>query len=85
MHLNSGIPNRAFYLAAHRARRPRLEGAGRIWYDVLTSGRLRPNDGFHRFAELTVQMARERHGRDSREERAVAGGWSAVGIEVPRE
>ena len=85
VHLNSGIPNRAFALAARELGGFAWEGVGRIWYDVLTSGRLRPDTDFRRFAAETVRAARERFGRDSREERAVAGGWSAVGIEVPRE
>jgi hypothetical protein len=35
------------------------------------------------FASETVRAAQERHGRTSPEARAVAGGWAAVGIEVP--
>jgi Zn-dependent metalloprotease len=85
VHLNSGIPNRAFALASRELGGFAWEHTGRVWYDVLTSGRLRPNDGFHRFAAETVRAARARFGRDSAEERAIAGGWSAVGIEVPRE
>jgi Zn-dependent metalloprotease len=85
VHLNSGIPNRAFALASKELGGFAWEHTGRVWYDVLTSGRLRANDGFHRFAAETVRAARARFGRDSAEERAIAGGWSAVGIEVPRE
>ncbi|MGW9631406.1 M4 family metallopeptidase [Agromyces sp. NPDC055520] len=85
VHLNSGIPNRAFALAAVELGGFAWEHVGRIWYDVLTSGRLPERADFALFAAETVRAARERYGRDSREERAVANGWSAVGIEVPRE
>jgi Zn-dependent metalloprotease len=85
VHLNSGIPNRAFALAAIELGGFAWEHVGRVWYDVLTSGRLSPTSDFREFATQTVRSARERFGRDSAEERAIAGGWSAVGIEVPRE
>ena len=38
VHLNSGIPNRAFVLAARAVGGESWEGAGRIWYAALTSG-----------------------------------------------
>ncbi|PWC03231.1 M4 family metallopeptidase [Agromyces badenianii] len=82
VHLNSGIPNRAFALAAVELGGFAWEHVGRIWYDVLTSGRLPADADFARFAAETVRAAQERYGRDSDEVRAVARGWSAVGIEV---
>ena len=36
VHLNSGIPNRAFHLAAIALGGNAWEGAGRIWYAALT-------------------------------------------------
>lgn len=83
VHLNSGIPNRAFALAARELGGFAWEHVGRIWYDVLTSGRLPVDAEFDRFAAETRRAARERYGPDSAEERAVARGWSAVGIEPP--
>jgi Zn-dependent metalloprotease len=83
VHLNSGIPNRAFALAATELGGFAWEHVGRIWYDVLTSGRLPADADFALFAAETVRAARERFGRESAEERAVTRGWSAVGIEVP--
>ena len=38
VHINSGIPNRAFVLAARAVGGTSAEGAGRIWYAALTSG-----------------------------------------------
>ncbi|MFD4420462.1 M4 family metallopeptidase [Agromyces sp. NPDC058484] len=82
VHLNSGIPNRAFALAAVELGGFAWEEVGRVWYDVLTSGRLRPNTDFRRFASETVRAARERYGPASREARAVEGGWATVGVAV---
>ncbi|WP_438856401.1 M4 family metallopeptidase [Agromyces sp. M3QZ16-3] len=82
VHLNSGIPNRAFALAAVELGGFAWEHVGRIWYDALTGGTLRPNDGFAEFAAATLGAARERYGEGSREVLAVANGWSAVGIEA---
>ena len=81
VHLNSGIPNRAFALAAVELGGFAWEQAGRVWYDVLTSGRLRPDTDFQTFANETLRAANERYGHASRESRAIAGGWSAVGID----
>jgi Zn-dependent metalloprotease len=83
VHLNSGIPNRAFALAAIELGGFAWEIAGRVWYEVLTSDRLRPDIDFRGFAREIVSAADERYGRTSREARAIAGGWATVGLEVP--
>src|SRR6476661_1930246 len=57
VHLNSGIPNRAFYLAAYAFDGYAWEKAGRIWYETLRDSALKPNTGFKRFAKLTVSTA----------------------------
>ncbi len=82
VHLNSGIPNRAFYLAATAIGGPAWERAGRIWYDTLLDRRL-PNDAdFATFAGLTLTQARARFGDASAEARAVAEAWQTVGVEI---
>ena len=83
VHLNSGIPNRAFALASIELGGFAWEHTGRVWYDVLTSGRLRQNADFRQFAGEIVQAATERYGASSPEERAIAAGWAAVGLAVP--
>ncbi len=83
VHINSGIPNRAFALAATELGGFAWETVGRVWYDVLTSGRLRPDTDFRTFAAETARAARRLYGRTSHEARAVADGWASVGIEVP--
>jgi Zn-dependent metalloprotease len=80
VHINSGIPNRAFYLAATALGGYAWEKAGRIWYEALRDGQLRPNTGFTRFARLTVDVAGRLHGSASTEKAAVVQAWSEVGV-----
>ncbi|MBM7504411.1 M4 family metallopeptidase [Agromyces aurantiacus] len=81
VHLNSGIPNRAFALAAVELGGFAWEHAGRVWYDTLTDGVLGPDDGFDVFAAATLAAARARFGAGSREARAISRGWRAVGLD----
>ena len=53
VHLNSGIPNRAFQLAAVAIGGSAAEGAGGIWYAALTGG-LPARSDFAGFAAATV-------------------------------
>lgn len=80
VHLNSGIPNRAFALAALAIGGAAWKRAGRIWYSALTGGALAPDAGFTDFAAATLAEAERLHGLLSPEWRAVADGWDAVGI-----
>jgi Zn-dependent metalloprotease len=43
VHINSGIPNHAFYLAASKIGGYAWEGAVKVWYNALESGSLRNN------------------------------------------
>jgi Zn-dependent metalloprotease len=79
VHLNSGIPNRAFYLVADRLGGNAWDRAGRIWYDALGSG-LRPTTDFATFAAATLSAAQARYGDGSEESAAVRAGWAAVGV-----
>lgn len=80
VHINSGIPNRAFYLIATRLRGYAWERAGRIWYETLRDPRLRPVTGFRRFARLTVLVAGRLYGEGSLEQKAVSQAWAEVGV-----
>ncbi|NTU82998.1 MAG: peptidase M4 family protein [Chloroflexales bacterium] len=82
VHINSGIPNRAFYLAAVALGGNAWEKAGHIWYETLRDSQLRANTGFLRFAGLTVRNARRLFGQGSDEQRAVASAWAQVGLRV---
>ncbi|MEU9335867.1 M4 family metallopeptidase [Streptomyces sp. NPDC048290] len=79
VHINSGIPNHAFYLAATTLGGHAWERAGQIWYDVLTGGELAEDANFAEFAELTVTAARARFG-DGEELLAVQKAWERVGV-----
>jgi Zn-dependent metalloprotease len=83
VHTNSGIPNHAFYLAATAIGGSAWEGAGRVWYDVLTGTGIAKDVDFTGFAGLTVSAAGRRFGTGSTEAGAVAGAWSSVGV-LPR-
>lgn len=76
VHLNSGIPNRAFHLAATRMGGPSWELPARVWYAALDSG-LRPDTGFTTFARATVDAAREVSGQVAD---VVAACWADVGV-----
>lgn len=82
VHINSGIPNHAFYRVATQLGGYAWEKAGRIWYDALLSPQVRPNTGFKRFARITAESASRLYGPGSAEHNAVRGGWEAVGIQV---
>ncbi|NEE07870.1 peptidase M4 family protein, partial [Streptomyces sp. SID7499] len=73
--LNSGIPNRAFYLLATALGGNSWERAGQIWFDVLTGGELTANADFAQFARLTVAAAGDRFGAGDERE-AVLKAWS---------
>ena len=78
VHINSGIPNHAFYLAATSLGGSAWEVAGRVWYDTLVSGGLKPDADFATFAAATVQAAQARFG--TAEVLAVRSAWDAVGV-----
>lgn len=82
VHINSGIPNRAFYLACMALGGYAWEKAGRVWYETLCDPKLRPSTGFRRFAQLNVANAARLYGPGGEEEAAVREAWTAVGIEV---
>jgi Zn-dependent metalloprotease len=82
VHINSGIPNRAFYLAAYAFDGYAWEKAGRIWYETLRDSSLRANTGFKRFARLTVATAGRLYGQGSVEQDIVADAWATVGLAV---
>jgi Zn-dependent metalloprotease len=79
VHINSGIPNRAFYLAAVALGGHAWERAGKIWYVTLRD-RLRPDSDFRAAATLTVAVAAELFGTRSAPVSAVRAAWKKVGV-----
>ncbi|GAA2173032.1 hypothetical protein GCM10009846_13350 [Agrococcus versicolor] len=80
VHINSGIPNHAFYLAATAIGGRAWEGAGLVWLDVLTNGSIDAHADFAAFAAATIAAAESRFGADSRERTAIGDAWDAVGV-----
>jgi Zn-dependent metalloprotease len=78
VHINSGIPNRAFCLAATAIGGHAWEKAGKIWYQTLAS-RLSATAQFVDAANATVAVAEELYG-DGAEKEAVASAWQQVGV-----
>lgn len=78
-HVNAGIPNRAFALAALTLGGHSWERAGRVWYDAVTSGELAPDAGFAAFAAATRAAARRRFGGGD-VLAAVTDAWLVVGV-----
>ncbi len=77
VHVNSGIPNRAFALAALAIGGFAWEKPGTIWYTALTE-RLRHTSDFKDAAASTIAIAGELFG--SAEENAVEDAWRTVGV-----
>ena len=84
VHINSGIPNRAFVLAATAIGGYAWERAGAIWVDAIT-GDIAADCDFVTFAALTEAAAARRFGVGSLEQRAVREAWSTVGVTTSRD
>jgi len=80
VHINSGIPNKAFYNAAVALGGHAWEQAGNIWYATLLDSRLSANAQFQDFAGLTVDHANRLYGASV--SNAVVNAWQQVGITV---
>jgi thermolysin len=92
VHINSAIPNQAFYLAieggTNRTSGQSVQGVGaanreqieKVFYRAFTQ-LLPSNATFSTARAATVQSARDLYGAASAAERAVAQAWSAVGVE----
>jgi Zn-dependent metalloprotease len=80
VHINSGIPNHAFYLVAIALGGNAWEEAGQIWYDTLRT--LKHDADFQAAADTTYQVAGNRYGAGSAQQQAVKNAWSEVGIKV---
>ena len=79
VHINSGIPNRAFYLTAMDLGGYAWEKAGRIWYVTLTE-KLRERSDFQKATDYTLQVAENLYGKGGSVQKAVIKGWKGVGL-----
>ena len=81
VHINSGIPNHAFYITSVELGGFAWEKAGRIWYVTLRD-KLQSRSSFQDAARLTFEAAGELFGANSLEQQAVRKGWAEVGISI---
>ncbi len=79
VHINSGIPNHAFYLLSMLLGGNAWEKAGMIWYKALQDNTDSKID-FRAWAFLTAESAKELFGNGSREYRLTRHAWQLVGI-----
>ena len=78
VHVNSGIPNRAFVLTAQALGGTAWEVAGRIWYKTMLA--LSRDSQFIDCAKMTLNVAEVDYGIEAAA--AVRTGWEAGGIQV---
>ena len=76
VHINSGIPNRAFVLVAQALGGPAWETAGTIWYEAMMQ--LSRTSQFADLATITAQIAGDRF--DAATKKAVKAAWKKVGL-----
>ncbi|HEX5458232.1 MAG TPA: M4 family metallopeptidase [Candidatus Nitrosotalea sp.] len=82
VHINSGIPNRAFYLIATDIEGYSWDKAGKIWYKTLDL--LNANSDFEDMAACTLEAAKTLFGDQSAEQESVRKGWDGVGISIKK-
>lgn len=80
VHINSGIPNRAFALAATEIGGASWEKAGQVWYDTLINGQLSARAGFEAFAQATVSSASRLFGNEPSIAEKIWAAWIEVGV-----
>ncbi|KAF9281572.1 Translation initiation factor 3 subunit b [Mortierella alpina] len=81
VHINSGIPNRAFYLAATTLGEYSWEVAGKVWYASLMDPELQDvsrKHAFREFADLTCKHAQIMGGQPWLD--GVKKAWTTVGV-----
>jgi Zn-dependent metalloprotease len=76
VHINSGIPNRAFVLVAQSLGGHAWETPATIWYEAMLQ--LSRTSRFEDLARITAQVASDRFGAAAR--KAVRAAWKKVGL-----
>ncbi|KAK3900482.1 hypothetical protein C8A05DRAFT_45687 [Staphylotrichum tortipilum] len=78
VHLYSGIPNRAFYLASVAFGGFSWEKAGQIWWKAMKSGLVPARCTFVQFADVTTDVAEGLYGEEGA--KIVRAAWNEVGV-----
>jgi Zn-dependent metalloprotease len=76
VHINSGIPNRAFVLFAQAVGGPAWETPAAVWYEAML--RLPRTATFAALAKTTIKIATERFAADTG--KACRAAWKQVGL-----
>jgi len=79
VHINSGIPNKAFYELAVALDGNAWEKAGNIWYRTLVD-KIQPQSQFQDCAGFTFEVAGTLYGANGAEQKAIKQAWAKVGI-----
>jgi Zn-dependent metalloprotease len=81
VHLNSGIPNHAFYLAAFNVGGFSWEKVGMVWYKAMSNKALVPvNATFADFKAATIAESAKLFGASDKVTKAVQDAWKTVGV-----
>ena len=78
VHINSGIPNHAFYLFARAIGGNSWDSAGAIWYETMR--KLSSDSVFTDMVATTEMIAVKNHGNQSTQHKALMAAWRAVGL-----
>jgi Zn-dependent metalloprotease len=82
VHINSGIPNHAFYVVATTLGGHSWDAAGPIWYAALADPALSSDASFQQFASLTLKHAQQTYGATSKQVDAIRAGWAAAKVRL---
>jgi Zn-dependent metalloprotease len=80
VHINSGIPNHAFYLTSTFMGGNAWDAPGHIWYESLKAST--ETTDFQEFADTTFTIASRLYGTNSAEQQATEAAWREVGIRI---
>lgn len=78
VHINSGIPNKAFYQAAMAFGGKSWDRAGKVWYTAITNGSVSSTATFADFRNATVAVAKTLFGAGGQTK--LIDAWHAVGL-----
>ena len=82
VHINSGIPNRAFCLVATALGGNAWDAPGQIWYETLTGGRCRRTPRSAPSPRPLPPPPRNFSAPDSKEHDAVRSAWDTVKVKL---
>jgi Zn-dependent metalloprotease len=78
VHINSGIPNHAFYLFATSLGGNAWESAGKVWYATLRH--LNMHSDFADMVQTTEMICTQQNGAGSKTTKALKAAWKGVGL-----